>query len=332
MSLDSVRTAFFLSELNGLDVMAADVGNAYLHGLTKEMIYTVAGTEFGPELEGRILVVHKALYGLKTSMARWHEALSDKLRLLGFRPSKADPDLWMREADDHYEYVAVYSDDLLVFSKQALSILRGLESLFPLKGVGKPEFYLGGDVTTLCTANGYSNAFSAKTYIKNVCDKIERLFDVTLRNYGSPLEGGYHPELDTSELLTGSDVSKYRMLIGSANWAVTLGRFDIHFAVSTMGRYSAAPRKGHMAAMIRVFGYLKHHMTRRIVTDTAIPDHSSVELTNHDWSEMYPYAEEELPPDMPDPKVSESESQSTSTLTMPMIWKPGGPSPGSSYS
>ena len=171
---------------------------------------------------------------LKTSMARWHEALSDKLRLLGFRPSKADPDLWMRDAKDHYEYIAVYSDDILVFSKQAISILKGLESLFPLKGVGKPEFYLGGDVTVIRTGEGYTHAFAAKTYIKNVCDKIERLFETTLRNYGTPLEGGYHPEIDTSDFLVGIDISKYRMLIGSANWAVTLGRYDVHFAVSTM--------------------------------------------------------------------------------------------------
>ena len=78
VSLDTVRMAFFLGELNDLDVMAADVGNAYLHAYTKERLYTIAGPEFG-ELEGRILIIVKALYGLKTSMSRWHEALSDKL-------------------------------------------------------------------------------------------------------------------------------------------------------------------------------------------------------------------------------------------------------------
>ena len=104
-------------------------------------------------------------------MARWHEALSDKLRLLGFKPSKADPDLWIRDAGDHYEYIAVYSDDLLVFSKQPIAILKGLEALFPLKGVGEPEFYLGGDVDIIKTKNGSRHTFSAKTYIKNICDQ-----------------------------------------------------------------------------------------------------------------------------------------------------------------
>ena len=135
------------------------------------------------------MVCVKSLYGLKTSMGRWHEALSETLHLLGFQLSKADPDLWLRDAGDHWEYIAVYSDDLLVFSRDPVKILRGLETLYPFKGVGKPEFYLGGDVNVIKTSKGYTHAFSARTYIKNVCDKIEKLLETTLKNYGSSLEG-----------------------------------------------------------------------------------------------------------------------------------------------
>ena len=77
-----------------------------------------------------------------------------------------------------------------MFSKEPIKILRGLVTLYPLKGVGKPEFYLGGDVNMTKMAKGSAHAFSARTYIKNVCDKIEKMFETTLKNYGSPLEGG----------------------------------------------------------------------------------------------------------------------------------------------
>ena len=80
VSIDSIKTAFLVAKLNDLKVMAADVGNAYMHGYTKEKIYTVAGSEFC-DLEGRILICVKSLYGLKTSMGRWHEALSETLLL-----------------------------------------------------------------------------------------------------------------------------------------------------------------------------------------------------------------------------------------------------------
>ena len=43
-----------------------------------ELLYIVAGPEFG-ELEGHILIVYKALYGMRTSGARWAEKLADSL-------------------------------------------------------------------------------------------------------------------------------------------------------------------------------------------------------------------------------------------------------------
>ena len=57
------------------------------------------------------------LYGLKSSGLRWHEVISDVLRQMGFFPSKADNDIWMKKCDDHYNYIVVYVDDLMIASK-----------------------------------------------------------------------------------------------------------------------------------------------------------------------------------------------------------------------
>jgi len=66
VSLCGLCIVTFLAELNGLDLWATDIGNAYLEALTGEKIYIVAGPEF-KELEGHILIIRKALYGLRTS-------------------------------------------------------------------------------------------------------------------------------------------------------------------------------------------------------------------------------------------------------------------------
>ena len=70
------------------------------------------------ELSLRNLTVHillmvKALYGTRSGGSCWHDKLFDILKKLGFTPSKADPDVWMRLAKDGtcYEYVTVYMDD-----------------------------------------------------------------------------------------------------------------------------------------------------------------------------------------------------------------------------
>ena len=136
----------FLAELNGMQIHAADVGNAYLEAETKEKVYITGGPGFG-ELEGCTLIIYKALYGLKTSGLRWHERLSDILRDMGFVPSKADPDVWMRDMGDHYEYIAVYVDDLLIASHdpEAITFLLKHKYKLKLKGVGTIEYHLGCD-------------------------------------------------------------------------------------------------------------------------------------------------------------------------------------------
>ncbi|HYC30222.1 MAG TPA: reverse transcriptase domain-containing protein, partial [Chitinophagaceae bacterium] len=103
VSLRTMRMALVVSELNGLKVMVGDIGNAYLEAHTKEKACIIAGPDVG-ELEGHTLIINKALYSLRTSGARFHKKLSDTLRDMGFKPCKADPDLWLQEQADHYEY------------------------------------------------------------------------------------------------------------------------------------------------------------------------------------------------------------------------------------
>ena len=71
--------------------MVSDIGNAYLESYTNEKVVFIAGPEF-KELESYTLVIVKALYGLRRTGARFHEALASTLRKEVFVPSKADPD------------------------------------------------------------------------------------------------------------------------------------------------------------------------------------------------------------------------------------------------
>ena len=176
--------ASFLAELNGLSLCAADVGNAYLEALTNEKLYIMAGPEFG-ELEGHTLIVHKALYGLRTSGARWAERLADSLRALGFISSYADPAIWMREQEDHWEYVCVWVDDMLIMSKNTKSIITQLEKEYTLKGVGFPKYYLGADMKKV---ESHENLFlmGSTTYVKACITIYEQLFGaLPLRTTGS---------------------------------------------------------------------------------------------------------------------------------------------------
>ena len=108
----------YLSQLNDLEIWGADVGNAYLEAYTDEKLCIIAGPEF-KEQQGHLLIMIKALYGTPSGGARWHDRLFDILQELKFKPSKADPDVWMRPEPGGtcYEYIAVYVDDLAIAAK-----------------------------------------------------------------------------------------------------------------------------------------------------------------------------------------------------------------------
>ena len=294
--------------MNGLKVCAGDVGNAFLNGKTNEKCYVVAGPEFGPDVQGKRLIIDRSIYGLKSSAARFHKHLSARLRKMGYRPSKADPDLWMKKVGDHYEYIARFVDDVISFSKDPMSVMKELEKTYTMKGVGKPQYYLGGDVVELDSQwaqEGIFTAFSAETYIIKNC--IGRLAEMCGKKQfpkeRTPFVEVYHPEQDESELLSPPDISKFKSLIGSGNWLITLGRFDIQYAISTLSQYAMAPRQGHMKALHRVFGYVSCNQIGKIPIDISVaPIRDEMMVTkDQNWIEFYPDACEDVPTDLPDP-------------------------------
>jgi Reverse transcriptase (RNA-dependent DNA polymerase) len=77
VSLRSLRLVMFLAELNKLELWGADIGNAYLEAETREKVFIVAGPEFG-ERQGCMLIIHKALYGLRL---KWKHGEKDLQKL-----------------------------------------------------------------------------------------------------------------------------------------------------------------------------------------------------------------------------------------------------------
>jgi hypothetical protein len=90
--MDTVRIGLFLRQLYELSCCACDIGNAFLYGKTKEKISIAAGLEFGTNLHSGNLIIDKSLFGLKISVARLHEHLSESLLRLDFKKTKHDPD------------------------------------------------------------------------------------------------------------------------------------------------------------------------------------------------------------------------------------------------
>ena len=148
---------------------------------------------------------------------------------------------------DHYEYLAVYVDDILIASKDPQAIIDLLKAephSFMLKHAGPVERFLGmvffrDEDGNLC--------WSPREYIDRMVDAFEHTFGhKPKQNVSSPLEKNDHPELDMMELLDMDGVNKYQSLIGALQWSISLGRFEVMTAIMTLSSFHVAPRQGHM--------------------------------------------------------------------------------------
>ena len=247
VSRDSVQIMLMIAALNNLDLQAANIENAYLTAPCREKIWTRAGPEFGMD-EGKIFIIVRALYGLKSSGAAFRAFLAERLDEMGFKSSLADPDVWFREATkedgkEYYEYILVYVDDLLAISAIARDVMLEVAETFKLKKgkIEPPEVYLGGRLEKK-QLNGkwiwtMSSVDYVKAIIKNVEVRLQEKGRILLSRATTPMSSDYKPELDRTHELDSNGITMYQELIGELRWAIEIGRVDILHEVSILSSY-----------------------------------------------------------------------------------------------
>ena len=206
--------------------------------------------------------VHSTQPQLRTSEVQYSRLYTSLERLIELRPGGLSSIKSVLDLCTSLEYctllrsyniglciISTWVDDSICSSKDPLALLTDfrMRANYTLKGVGEPRYYLGGDYgrvssKLLPTESMATFYLSAKTYIMNVCEKIEAL-GFKLRNWQMPMCADYRPETDCSALLSKEMISKYRMLVGSGLWATTLGRYDVLYAVNTFARYNSTVQK-----------------------------------------------------------------------------------------
>ena len=170
---------------------------------------------------------------------------------------------------------------------------------YKLKGDGPVEYHLGMDLGRDPDGTLF---FGTMKYITKMMEGFTTLYGELPREATSPLVKNDHPEIDTSEELGEEGISIYMSLIGSLQWLISLGRFDVATAVMTMSRFRSAPRKGHMERVHRIYGYVRKFKTGCIRVRTEKPDYSMIPLEIHEWMHtVYGNVKELIPENLPTP-------------------------------
>ena len=316
VSRESIRILLTYAALNGLDAWAADIKSAYLQAPTSEKHYIICGPEFGPDKEGCVAVITRALYGGKSAGSDYWKHMRACMTKLNFTSCQGDPDVWRRpgtksDGTPYYTYICLYVDDCLVIDEFPESIIRQeIGKFWTLKSssVGPPTIYLGNKVTKVTLENGVTCwAFSSSQYVQASVSNVEKHLKQTNQSLPkkatAPFRVDYRPEVDVSPELNVTDAAYYQSLIGVLRWIVELGRVDITCEVSEMASMMAMPREGHLDEVYHIFAYLKIKHNAEMVFDPSDPDIDPSLFPPQDWSDtVYDGAKDEISSDTPAPR------------------------------
>lgn len=252
------------------------------------------------------------MYGLKSSGAAWHTKLSETLRGMDFKPSYADPDVWMQPAMKengfhYYEYILVYVDNILVISAQPSPVMQTIQKSYRLKEKpSAPKTYLGATIKTwsLPGESKPVSSMNCNQYLKEAICNVE----IELSKSGhtlkgkpnTPMQSGYRPELDVSPILGHDQANYYQSLIGILRWAIELGRIDTYTDVSLLSSHLVEPRIGHLEQVFHIFSYLKAHLNSHLVFDSKYLPWGNASFEQRDWTEFYKDATESIPLNAPE--------------------------------
>jgi hypothetical protein len=170
------------------DFIVGQTGTDVEH--SNEEVYIIVGPEY-VDLEGNILIICKALYGLRSTGLCWHEGFSIALRAERFVPCKAEPDIWMRDNGETYEHIGVYVDGVAANEIQkGMQLTRENEDADPMRvpvgtiGIDMALGHLACSAATIISSSGEPGekellirAFTGQLRIK--VDAISRARDPT---------------------------------------------------------------------------------------------------------------------------------------------------------
>lgn len=208
----SARILLAIAAKNNVHVVNGDTGNAFPHADMMEKACAAAGLEFG-EREGCLVEIIKNMHGCSTASRAWSLHFSDFMRNLGFVPTRADQDVWIKLEDDakSCQCASAHAGNFLIADKNPMKSMELFMQNFDIRHAEEnSRTYLGSQWTL--TPEGCVKVHNAK-HVKEIPRKHE-IKCSGLGKENAPLPAGCHPEKDDTRCLTGEEITEHLRWIG----------------------------------------------------------------------------------------------------------------------
>jgi len=258
--LTTIRTLTVVATIKNWFLEQLNVDNTFLHGDLSEEIYMTFPPDINTDSQNnstRVCRLTKSLYGLKQASKPWNEKLISFLKTLGFKQSKADNSLFIKNIKTSITVLLVYVDDIILAGddiKDIVDIKEALNATFRIKDLGQLKFFLSLEIARThdgihicqrkCALDILPNAgmLNAKPVPTPMIRKNEKLFEQGVDIH---------------------DATTFRKIIGRLLYLVNT-RPDISFVVQFLSQFVQAPAKSHHQAIQRILRYLKNSKAQGI--------------------------------------------------------------------
>ncbi|KFY80857.1 hypothetical protein V499_00312 [Pseudogymnoascus sp. VKM F-103] len=246
----SWKVLLAISASLGWKVHLMDVVTAFLNSELSEpkiFLYPPQGMQGVPT--GKVMLLRKAIYGLKQSPRAWYEKFRSQMVIWGWRVSSFDSCVFIQ--DQRKLIVAIWVDDNLILGadeKEIFQFKNELSQHFKMVDDGLCKFYLGMNVQ--------QRSDGIHIYQKKYADQIlSRYGMLDVQHTKLPANPNRLLALNTKEATTDF-TSMYRSKVGSLVHLANCTRPDMAHAIGVAGRYNANPSQAHMDATDQIYAFL----------------------------------------------------------------------------
>jgi hypothetical protein len=245
----SFRTLLAIAARFDLELLQYDAVNAFVNAKLQSNVFMKLPPGFRKGgREGRVLLLHKALYGLRIAPLLWQMELGNTLQTLGFKPIPNEPCCYQKNGI----FIFFYVDDIVVaFKKEdkqsALQAVQSLQQKYRLTGGNDLQWFLGMEII---------RDRSAKVIWITQVMYLEKIYKLRTSDTANRTPMTKEELFPNEETASHQSVNWFKRAIGSLLYASVITRPDIAFATSRLARFMNNPSEKHIEAANRVFSYL----------------------------------------------------------------------------
>ncbi|XP_050379700.1 uncharacterized mitochondrial protein AtMg00810-like [Argentina anserina] len=197
--------------------------------------------------------LNKSLYGLKQALRAWNEKFTTFLPSLGFKPSYADPSLFVLISGSSKVYLLLYVDDIIITGNSENligEVKSSLQAEFDMSDLGPLHFFLGLEIKYMKNGDVF---VSQQKYASEVIHKTG--LD-SCHSQITPCQSGLKLIKDMGQQLDKQDSAHFRSIVGCLQY-LTFTRPDIAYSVNLVCQFMHCPTYTHLNAAKRILRYIK---------------------------------------------------------------------------